>query len=66
MLRVLWRIFGPNGVRNGEYCIMRMRWARYVARIGEMRNVHRALVRREQTSEDVGADGRIILECVMM
>jgi hypothetical protein len=43
----------------------RMRWAGHVARMGEMRNTYKILVRKpggKIHSEDLGVDGKIILE----
>jgi hypothetical protein len=42
-----------------------MRWAEHVARMGEMRSAYEVLVRRPEGknhSEDLSADGRIILK----
>jgi hypothetical protein len=41
-----------------------MRWTRYVARIGEMRNAYKLLVEKFEERKhlgDLGVDGRIIL-----
>jgi hypothetical protein len=46
----------------------RMRWARHVARIGEMRNAYKVLVSKSEGknhSKNVGLDGRIILERIL-
>jgi hypothetical protein len=45
--------------------LRRMRWAEHVARIGKMGNAYRDLVRKREGKnnvEDLGVDGRIILE----
>jgi hypothetical protein len=44
-----------------------MRWVWHVACIGEMRNVHRILVRKPERdcSEDLSIDGKIILERIL-
>jgi hypothetical protein len=44
-----------------------MRWARYVARMGEMRNAYSILVGRPEGNhlEDQVVDGRIILEWIL-
>jgi hypothetical protein len=42
----------------------RMRWAGHTARMGEMRNAYKILVKTEH-SEDLGVDGRIILKWIL-
>jgi hypothetical protein len=46
----------------------RMTRARYVARMGEMRNAYNILVgnmKERDLSEDLSVDGKIILECML-
>jgi hypothetical protein len=46
----------------------RMRWVDHVACIGGMRNSYKILVRKskgKKPSEDLGIDGKIILECIL-
>jgi hypothetical protein len=43
----------------------RMRWARHVARMGEMRNAYKILVeilKGKAHAEDLGVDGKITLK----
>jgi hypothetical protein len=43
----------------------KMRWSGHVARMGEMRNAYKVLVGKcegRDHSEDLGVDGKIILE----
>jgi hypothetical protein len=45
-----------------------MIWEEYVARMGEMINTHKVLVgklKEGEHSENLGVDGKIILECVL-
>jgi hypothetical protein len=45
----------------------RMKWVGYVARMGEMRNAYRVLVgkpERKNHAEDLGVDGRMMLEWI--
>jgi hypothetical protein len=42
-----------------------MRWAGRVARIGEMRSEYNILVENLSHSEDLGVDGKIILEWIL-
>jgi hypothetical protein len=47
----------------------RMIWAGHVARMGEIRNAYKVLVENlkgRDHSEDVGIDGRIILEWILV
>jgi len=44
-----------------------MKWVGYVARMGEMRNAYRVLVgkpERKNHAEDLGVDGRMMLEWI--
>jgi hypothetical protein len=44
-----------------------MRWARYVARVGENNGAYRVLLRRPERKnflEDLGLNGRLILKCI--
>jgi hypothetical protein len=46
----------------------RMRWVRYVAHMGKMRNAHKIIVRKPEGKEhleDLGVDVRIILEWIL-
>jgi hypothetical protein len=45
-----------------------MRWARYVARMGNVRNAYRVLVRKSECKcilEDLGVDRRMLLEYII-
>jgi hypothetical protein len=44
-----------------------MRWVGHVARMGEMRNAYKIWsenLKARDHSEDLGIDGKIILECI--
>jgi hypothetical protein len=47
----------------------RMRWMEHVARVGEMRNENKMLIaenlKGRDQSEDLGVDGKIILEWIL-
>jgi hypothetical protein len=76
-VRVLRRIFGTKReelaggwrmLQNEKLHNLRMRWRGHVARIGEMRNAYSVLVENLEgiyRSEDLGADGKIILKWIL-
>jgi hypothetical protein len=57
----------PNIIRVMK--TRRMRWMGHVARIGEAKNVGRVLIRKTEGRnrlEDLGVDGRIILQWTLV
>jgi hypothetical protein len=56
----------PNIITAGKP--RRMKWARHIARMGEMRIIYKILVGKfkgTDHSEDLGVDGSIILEWIL-
>jgi len=62
-----WRRLHNEELNDRVIKSTRMRWAGYVARMGERRRVYTVLVGKpegKRTLEDVDVDGRIILKCI--
>jgi hypothetical protein len=60
-------LWGPNIIRM--ITARRMRWEEHVARMGEMRNAYKILVRKPEAKralgEDLDLDGSIILKWIL-